>query len=52
MDNHSLASGKEADDHAIHKFMKDVERSCERHMEIMFLVGEFVKDGINNMKKE
>ena len=31
MDNHSLASGKEADDHAIHKFMKDVERRCERH---------------------
>ena len=52
MDNHSLASGKEADDHAIHKFMKDVERRCERHTEIMPQVGEFMKDGINKMKKE
>ena len=52
MDNHSPASGKEADDHAIHKFMKDVERRCERHTEIMPLVGEFMKDAINKMKKE
>ena len=52
MHNHSLASGKEADDHAIHKFMKDVERRCERHTEIMLLVGEFMKDAINKMKKE
>ena len=52
MHNHSLASGKEADDHAIHKFRKDVERRCERHMEIMLLVGEFMKDAINKMKKE
>ena len=52
MDNHSPASGKEADDHAIHKFMKDVERRCERHTKIMLLVGEFMKDAINKMKKE
>ena len=50
--NHSVASGKEADDHAIRKFMKDVERRCERHTEIMPLVGEFMKDAINKMKKE
>ena len=51
MDNHSPASGKEADDHAIRKFMKDVERRCERHTKIMLLVGEFMKDAINEMKE-
>ena len=52
MDNHSPASGNEADDHATHKFMKDVERRCERHTKIMLLVGKFMKDAINKMKKE
>jgi len=31
MDNHSVASGKEADDHAIHKFMKDVVKDTRNH---------------------
>ena len=51
MDNHSPASGEEADDHIVRKFMKDAERRYERHIQIMLLVGRFMKDA-NIIKKE
>ena len=51
MDNHSPASGEEADDHIVRKFMKDAERRYERHIQIMHLVGRFMKDA-NIIKKE
>ena len=45
------ASGGEADDHIVRKFMKDAERRYERHIQIMHLVGRFMKDA-NIIKKE
>ena len=51
MDNHIPASGEEADDHAVRKFMKDAEGRYERHIQIMHLVGRFMKDA-NIIKKE
>ena len=47
----SPASGEEADDHAVRKFVKDLERHYERHIQIMHLVGRFMKDA-NIIKKE
>ena len=47
----SPASGEEADDHTVRKFMKDAERRYERHIQIMLLVGRFMKDA-NIIKKE
>ena len=51
MDNHSPASCGEADGHAVRKFTKELEGRYERHIQIMRLVGEFMKDA-NIMKKE